>query len=190
MVGAINADVGGPDSGAAYVFQWNGSAWTQEAKLVAEDGEGGDFFGFSVSINGDAAVIGAYAEGPHKSFKGAAYVHRRVGGAWSQEAKLTASDPHRKDLFGSSVSVDGNLVVVGATQADDGPKDTGAAYVFQWTGTTWSEELKLTASDGAKGDLFGETVSIEGNVVVVGSPQDDDAGSSSGSAYVYDLTQV
>ena len=188
VVGAQSADAPEVDSGATYVFQWNGSAWTQEAKLVASEGEADDRFGFSVALSADTAVVGAFHEGVRKSHTGAAYVFQRVGATWSEEAKLTASDGSRKDFFGIAVSVDGDLALVGATLGDGSGKDTGAAYVYQRTGTVWSEELKLTASDGAKGDSYGEAVSIDGNVAMVGSPKDDDAGSSSGAVYVYDLT--
>ncbi len=78
--------------------------------------------------------------------------------------------------------------MVGARLGDDGARDTGAAYVFQRTGTVWSEDLKIFASDGAKGDFFGEAVSVFESTVLVGAPRDDDAGTSSGSVYVYELT--
>ena len=118
----------------------------------------------------------------------AVYVFRFDGTSWSQEAKLTASDAKPKDEFGFSVAIDGDRIVVGARLGDDGAKDTGAAYVFARTGTVWSEDLKLSASDGAKGDFFGEAVSVFGSTVLVGAPRDDDAGVSSGSVYVYEMT--
>ena len=187
VVGAPFADVGGTDSGAAYVFRWDGTGWSQEAKLVASDGGAGDWLGFSVGISGDTVVAGAYPKGPGRN-KGAVYVFRFDGTSWSQEAKLTASDARPKDEFGFSVAIDGDRIVVGARLGDDGAKDTGAAYVFARTGTVWSEDLKLSASDGAKGDFFGEAVSVFGSMVLVGAPRDDDAGVSSGSVYVYELT--
>ena len=138
------------------------------------------------SHSGDMVVVGAYRKGPGRD-KGAAYVFRFDGTSWSQEAKLTASDARTKDEFGFSVAIDGETVVVGARRGDDGIKDTGAVYVFERTGTVWSEELKLSASDGAKGDFFGEAVSVFGSTVLVGAPRDDDAGQSSGSVYIYEL---
>ena len=143
--------------------------------------------GFSVSISGDTVLAGAFGDSPGPD-TGAAYVFRFNGSSWSEEAKLTASDGSNRDAFGISVSLDGDLAVIGATQGDDGVKDTGAAYIFQRTGTVWTEDIKLFASNAAKDDFFGESVSINGNIVVVGSPRDDDNGSSSGSAYVYELT--
>ena len=187
VVGAPLADVGGPDSGAAYVFRWDGTSWSQEAKLVASDGDRRDWLGFSVGISGDTVVVGAHRKGPGRD-KGAVYVFRFDGITWSQEAKLTASDAKANDAFGFSVAIDGETVVVGARRGDDRIKDTGTVYVFERTGTVWSEELKLSASDGAKGDFFGEAVSVFESTVLVGAPRDDDAGQSSGSVYVYEMT--
>ena len=103
------------------------------------------------------------------------------------EVKLTASDAAAFDRFGNSVSIDGDRVVVGARDDDDAGTRSGSAYIFHFDGTSWSQETKLTASDAAAGDQFGESVSIDGDRVVVGAWQDDDGGSASGSVYVYDL---
>ena len=86
------------------------------------------------------------------------------------------------------MAIAGDRIVVGARRGDAGAKDTGAAYVFQRTGTVWSEDLKILASDGAQDDFFGEAVSVFQSTVLVGAPLDDDAGSGSGSVYVYELT--
>ena len=185
-VGAWWNDGTAADTGAVYIYRWNGSAWVEEVKLTASDASKEDYFGFSVSISGDSVLAGAHGKGPGPN-KGAAYVFRFNGSSWSQEAKLTASDGSVKDAFGVSASLDGNLAVIGASQGDDGEKNTGAAYIFQRAGAVWTEELKLFASDAATKDLFGESVSINGNIVVVGAPRDDDKGLTSGSAYVYEL---
>ena len=185
VAGAQKADAGRVDSGAAYVFRFDGTSWTQEAKLTASDGRKGDEFGNTVAISGDTVVVGAVRVGPDR---GAAYVFRFDGTSWSQEAKLTASDSKAKDVFGSSVGISGDLIVVGAAKGDDGERDTGAAYVFQRTGTVWSEELKLFASDGEQDDNFGGSVAIWQNTVLIGASGDDDLGSGAGAAYVYELT--
>ena len=132
----------------------------------------------------DTAVVGAIKGGIGS--RGESYVFRFDGSTWSEEARLTASDGGSKDDFGASVDVSGDKVVIGAPRADDGVKRSGAAYVYSRTGTVWTEETKLFASDGAKNDFYGESVSISGIIVIVGSPRDDDAGGSSGAAYVYE----
>ena len=101
------------------------------------------------------------------------------------EFKLTAADGAASDYFGRSVSISGDYAVVGALRDDDNGNASGSAYVFKRTGTTWTQESKLLASDGTADDLFGSSVSISGDYAVVGAFRDDDNGSSSGSAYVY-----
>ena len=155
----------------------------QVSKLTASDGEAGDWFGRSVAVDGDTAVVSAFA---HNGARGAAYVLTQQSGAWSEVAKLTASDGATYDWFGHSVAVDGNTVVVGALYNDDGNgESTGSAYVFTkpangWTNAT--ETAKLTANDGAGGDAFGYSVAVDGNTVVVGAAFDGDY---QGSAYVF-----
>ena len=184
VAGAYSADAAGVDSGAAYVFRFDGTSWAQEAKLVGSLTNKNDILGFAVSNNVDTAVVGAIKGGIGS--RGESYVFRFDGSTWSEEARLTASDGGSKDDFGASVDVSGDKVVIGAPRADDGVKRSGAAYVYSRTGTVWTEETKLFASDGAKNDFYGESVSISGIIVIVGSPRDDDAGGSSGAAYVYE----
>ncbi|KAH8075464.1 hypothetical protein JL721_1471 [Aureococcus anophagefferens] len=194
VVGAYwNADAG-YDSGSAYVFRTtnDGASWTQVAKLVASDAAAGDDFGESVAVSGDLVVVGAHKNDDAGDRSGSAYVFRTTndGASWTQVAKLVASDAAEGDFFGYSVAVGGDLVVVGAHYNDDAGSSSGSAYVFRTTndGTTWSETAKLVASDAAEGDFFGESVAVGGDLVVVGAPYNDDAGSTSGSAYVFQTT--
>lgn len=175
----------GVDSGAAYVFRWNGAAWVEEQKLLALDGGLSDTFGTSVSIAGDVIVVGARFDDAIGANSGSAYVFRWNGSSWEQEQKLLPSDGTGGDEFGISVSVSGDVAVVGAHRHADNAPISGAAYVFRWNGALWSQEEKLLASDGALGDVFGTSVSISGSVAAVGAPNDDDQGSASGSAYVF-----
>jgi len=184
VIGAHNASFG-TRTGAAYVFSRSGTTWTQQAKLTANDAAGNDVFGFSVSIDGDTAVIGAYLGNTDEGETGSAYVFTRSGATWTQQAKLTANDRAGGDAFGFSVSIEGDTAVIGAWLADDTGSDSGSAYVFSRSGTTWTEQAKLTASDGATGDAFGFIVSIDGDTAVVGAWGNDDNGNESGSAYVY-----
>src|SRR5690606_22918322 len=164
-------------------------AQTELGKLTASDAAANDFFGWSVAVSGDLAVVGAYADGDGGSGSGSAYVFRRVGGAWVQVAKLTASDAAEGDLFGYSVAVSGSLAVGGALADDDAGPASGPAYVFALAscGAACTEAAKLTASDAVEGDLFGWSVAVSGGLAVVGAFGDDDGGSDSGSAYVFDL---
>jgi hypothetical protein len=176
VVGAMSDDSG---RGSAYVFKRSGTSWSQEAKLTASDGAAGDLFGHSVSITGEYVVIGATQD---DSYRGSVYVFKRSGTSWAQEAKVTASDGAAGDYFGYSVSICGEYIVIGATQDDS---YRGSAYVFKRSGTSWAQEAKVTASDGAAGDDFGYSVAINGEYTIVGAVFDDDLGVNSGSAYVF-----
>ena len=158
--------------------------WSEQAKLTASDGVADDLFGHSVSIDGDTAVIGAFRDDDNGSNSGSAYVYVRSDGVWSEQAKLTASDGAQDDSFGYSVSIDGDTVVVGAMDDDNG-SGSGSAYVYVRSNGVWSEQQKLTASDGATGDYFGYSVSIDGDAVIIGASGDEDNGNASGSAYVF-----
>jgi hypothetical protein len=169
---------GPPFPGAAYVFVRAGTAWTQQAELAASDPSGYDEFGTSVSVSGDTAVIGASGHAvngnvPADTGHGASYVIVRVGGAWSQQAELTAADgiTGHSDEFGSSVSVNGDTAVVGARfKAVNGHNGQGAAYVFARSSGVWGQQAELTAADGAVSDVFGSSVSISGDNAVIGAP--------------------
>ncbi len=157
----------------------------EDRKLLASDGAGGDYFGRSVSVSGDMAVVGAYGDDENGSYGGSAYVYVRRGGVWTEESKLTASGGVADDRFGTSVSVSGDTAVVGAPYDDDNGSDSGSAYVYVRRGGVWTEESKLRASDGAAYDNFATSVSVGGDTAVVGAYRDDDHGAGSGSAYVY-----
>ena len=134
--------------------------WTQQQELAASDGAANDLFGFSVARErghgGDRRL--------HKTFdsqttRGTAYVFVRSGGVWSQQQELTASDGAAGDEFGTSVSVDGDTAVIGASGKSGAQ---GAAYVFVRSGGVWSQQQELTASDGAANDYFGSSVLLSG----------------------------
>jgi hypothetical protein len=184
IVGARD-DEKGSGSGSAYVFTRSGGTWSQQAKLTASDGEESDFFGDSVAISGDTAVVGAVWDDEKGWDSGSAYVFTRSGGTWSQQAKLTASDGEESASFGDSVAVSGNRVIVGAYRDDGREPDSGSAYVFTRSGGSWSQQAKLTASDGEEDDYFGSSVAVSGNRVIVGAYRDDDSGSDYGAAYVF-----
>ena len=193
IIGAYEDDDKGSNSGSAYVYEEDDSTgqWNQMAKLTASDGEAGDRFGVSVSVSGNIAIIGAYRDEDAGESSGSAYVFEKdvSTGHWNQTAKLTASDGAPFAFFGVSVSVSGNIAIVGADQGnDDDGVNSGYAYVFEKDDSTgqWNQAAKLLASDGASDDAFGLSVSISGNTAIIGAYQDNDNGSDSGSAYVFE----
>jgi len=183
--GAAGDDDSGFSSGSAYMYHRNGVTWTQTAKITASDAISGDLFGGSVAIDGDRIAIGARGDDNGFANSGSVYVYERVGSAWSGETKLIASDEEGDDELGWSVSISEDYVVTGAFREDANGNNAGAAYVFRFDNGSWTEQVKLLASDGAADDNFGYFVGISGSHVLVGSPFDDDNGGSSGSAYIF-----
>ena len=189
VVGAYADDVGAnTNQGSAYVFVRSAGVWTEQQKLVASDGAPSDFFGYSVSVSGDTAVVGAYSDNfGANANQGSAHVFVRSAGVWSQQKMFTASDGAADDFFGRSVSVSGDTAVVGSYWDDVGANaNQGSAHVFVRSAGVWSQQKKFTASDGAAGDKFGISVSVSGNTAVVGAYADDIGGTTNqGSAYVF-----
>jgi len=182
----------GCNSGSASVFDFDGTSWSQTAKLTASDAAQSDQFGVSVSIDGDTAIVGAELDDDAGSASGSAYIFEKIAGVWTQTAKLTASDAAQQDQFGVSVSISGDTAIVGAERDDDAcPSPTfcnsGSAYIFEKDSVTgiWSEVAKLTASDAAASDRFGLSVSISGDTAIVGSVRDLIAFPNTGSAYIF-----
>ncbi len=184
IVGAIWDDDNGVDSGSAYIFTRSGGMWTQRAKLLPTSGMVGDWFGYSVSIIGDTAVIGALGSNDNgMMILGSAYVFTRTAGVWTEQAKLTSAD--LTSFFAYSVSFDGNTVVIGAWGDTDNGANSGSAYVFTRSGVVWSQQAKLLPADGAAWERFGNSVSINGDTIAIGTKVDSLFVSSPGSAYVF-----
>jgi autotransporter-associated beta strand protein len=199
LVGAVSDDdgVGSADEGSAYVFRALDTATgtvTQHAKLTASDGAASDYLGVSASLSGSIGLVGAYLDAiGGNPPQGSAYVFRNldtVTGVVTQNAKLIASDGAANDYFGASVSLSGSIGLVGSYNDDIGANtDQGSAYVFRALNTatgTVTQNVKLTASDGAAGDYFGVSVSQSGSIGLVGASGDNvGANGDQGSAYVF-----
>jgi hypothetical protein len=195
--------VGAPQNalapGAGYVFRHVGAAWQFEAKLVPPGALPGDGIGAAVALRGNIAVLGAAGDdgdcpADPSCDSGAVYVFSWSDTTWTFVQEITAADRDRRDWFGRSVSLGDGTIAVGAPGYDlDGipdETDIGAAYVYRWNGATWIEEEKLINPDIGVEDEFGDAVAIEGELLIVGVPQDDDVcpqfiDCDSGSAYVF-----
>lgn len=208
----------GGNAGAAYVFARNGTAWTQQAYLKASNTGANDFLGSSVAISGDTVIVGAFGEDSSSigvnstsnesaTNSGAVYVFYRSGTTWGQQAYVKASNSGANDLFGVSVAVSGDSLVVGATgeassttgvnsTPTESASNSGAAYVFTRSGTTWNQQAYLKASNTGASDQFGRSVAVGGDTVVVGAYAEDSGTSGvnstpnesavdSGAAYVF-----
>jgi hypothetical protein len=178
-------------AGLSLIFAGTANALTPTAgetsQLLASDGAPTDYFGRAVAVDGDTAVVGAYGDDDLGNESGAVYVFvRDSAGAWNFQQKILPADGSADERFGWVVALDGDTLVVGKESWDFFNPPPGAAYVFTRDAAgVWSEQQKLTAYDGAPGDYFGESVSVSGDTIVIGAAGDDDAGTDSGSAYVF-----
>ena len=163
----------------------DGGYWAEAAKLAASDVENYNRFGESVSISGDTALVGAPRQSASALDSGAAYVYVESAGSWTEEGKLFPADVASEDWFGFAVSIDGDTAVIGAPYDDDAGSRSGSAYVFVRSGTTWTEEVKLTASDAAATFEFGQSVIIRGDTALVGAPDYDQGYDRVGAVYVF-----
>ena len=188
VIGATEDD---NTSGAAYMFERDSSGmWHEKQKLTASDRAAGDGFGRGLSIVGDTAMIGAHADDDSGFNSGSAYVFTRDNaGVWHQRQKLTASNGASWDRFGGSISMSGDKVLIGADQ--DANNGNGTVYLFgRDAAGVWQEKNILTASDGAANDSFGWGFSISADTAMIGAFKDDDHGSASGSAYVFEASDL
>ena len=214
VVGAANEDSNAagapmndsaPSAGAAYVFVRSGGVWTQQAYLKASNIDSSDQFGSSVAIDGDTVVIGAPGEqgsGNLSNQAGAVYVFTRTSDVWTQQAYLKASNAEVFDEFGTSVSISGDTLIVGAPgesssasggETDNSESESGAAYVFVRSGNIWTQQAYLKASNAGFEDLFGSSVAVDEDTAVIGalyewsdgSGEGNNLAEAAGAAYVF-----
>ena len=180
IVGAFNDNDNGSGSGSAYIYGLNGSTWSLQQKIIADDGVANDSFGWSVAISGEYALVGAYG---HAS-KGCAYIFKRDGTSWTQQAKLISSDIEANDSFGQYVALKGDIAVISSPNEDpDNVSNAGSVYIFKRNGTKWIQQTKFTGNDSVASDNFGTSVAVSNNDVIVGAYINE-------SAYIYPLKQV
>lgn len=198
-VGAHGDDnSGGVDAGSVYIYTETGGVWSQQARLQASDAALSDYFGYAVSISadGNTLAVGAHCNNTNAGADaGSVYIFTRSGVTWSQQADIQPSNARASDTFGFSVSIsaDGNTLAVGASWDDSNGTitDHGSAYLFTRSGSVWTQQLHVKATDAAVNDYFGYSVSIsgDGSVMVVGANSDDNSGGAdAGSVYTYSIS--
>ena len=227
-IGGNQADNTAQGYGAVYVFTRAGANWTQQAYIKASNSDANDYFGTSVTLSADGSTLAVGAgnessaatgiEGNQvdnsASQSGAVYVLTRAGTTWTQQAYIKASNPDANDHFGEksvALSSDGNTLAVGAygessaatgiggNQADNTAVSAGAVYVFTRTGTTWTQQAYVKASNSEAIDHFGESIALssDGNTLAAGAPEEqsaatgvggnqaDNTAGNSGAVYVF-----
>ncbi|MCZ6818438.1 MAG: FG-GAP repeat protein [Calditrichaeota bacterium] len=179
IVGAfLDNNEKGEKAGAAYIFKREGTTWIQQAKLIGDDVDAGDRLGADAAIDGDYAIVTAASDNDD----GAAYVFKREGTTWTQQAKLTPSDSPLGERFGSCVTLEGDYAIVGGF---DGNTEIGGLYVFRREDTTWTQQARLVPNDLAERDGFGLSVELSGGYAIAGSRYRDENGENSGAAYIF-----
>ena len=198
-----SADDTSSSSGAVFVYKRQGVLWTQEAFIKASNNNSFDNFGIQAKLNGDTIVVGAWMEDSNQNTitngatssgdnsninSGAVYVYKRTGVTWAQEAYIKASNPDANDNFGLNLGVSGDTIVVGSSNegsnqstitngttasSDNTYSSSGATYVYQRTGTTWTQEAYIKSSNNDDSDLFAASLDISGDTIVVGAPFED-----------------
>lgn len=188
VIGARGDNQNGTNSGAAFVFRRINSTWSYHTKIVAPDGQQGDYFGYSVSVSGDYALIGAPYDDDSGYPSGSAYVFKRSLTAWQFKDKLVADDAEENDNFAKAVSINGNYAVIGSYHDDDDGSNSGSAYVFAKSPSSesWSQDAKLKASDASPLAVFGSSVSIRNLNVIVGASAGEGNVEDAGAAYIFE----
>jgi hypothetical protein len=188
---AVGADRANGGRGAVYVFVRNGTAWSQETRLIASDGVAHDAFGASVALDGDTLLAGAPVKrrvGAATWANGAAYVFTRDGSGWAERTKLEDAAGANGDMFGFSVDLAGTRAIVGVPFA---ASDQGHAWVYTGSGSTWTQETELSATGGAPGDQFGWSVALGDDAIFVGAPfAGTFTGAACGGSYRFDATAL
>lgn len=182
IVGAHYHDQGITNTGAVYTYLLEDGAWVEKSKLINSDNAGFELFGYRVSLSGNRALISSPGHKGTIHNGGAAYIFEWNGDEWIEKAKLETSNPQEDDQFGMSASLSGDMAVIGSRNFDN---HKGAAYSFYYDGANWNEQMKLSASDGVDGDLFGSVVSLSGNRTIIGAY--NKFRNFTGGAYIYEL---
>lgn len=189
LVGACQKSVGGQSqAGAAYVFTGSGATWSPQAELTLASPAVNAYFGYSVALSGDTALVGASGTDLDKlSRAGAAYVYTRSGASWAQQAELTAADPAYHDEFGGYVALSDGTALIGAVgKTVDGQPAAGVAYVFTGSDATWSQQAELTDPNQGAADLFGFPVLLSGHYALIGACGTTVNGqANAGAAYLF-----
>ena len=202
LVGADLHDEQSDNAGAVYAYSFENNVWRQQGKLMASDGDDTDIFGVRVAVSKDIALISARRddiEGVGVD-AGSVYVFERHKGVWKQSQKLLAPDGRADDRFGRGIALSGDTAVISAMHHDikainarieeDEVSNAGALYIFKRREGRWQFDSKRAAKDGAVDDRFGWNIAISDSTVVVGTPQRDEHGDASGSAYIVDIKKA
>jgi hypothetical protein len=184
---SLNVNRSDLNSGSAFVYEHNDESWIFQARIRPSDIRRSDNFGGLVSISGDYVITASDFSGRWGMPYGPVYIFKRDGMAWTEQAKLTTLSLPGGDLFGNSIAISEDCAIVGAPRGDGNKEGSGLVHLYNREGTNWTRQTELTALDGDSFDLFGDSVAISGDYIIVGATNDHDdyMGDEAGSAYVF-----
>ena len=183
-IGVPSEDTGGTSAGSVYIFARSGSSWSQQAILQSSDVAVNELFGISIDINSDASylIAGSRAAVSGLTNAGAAYIFTRSGSTWTQQAKLVASDPIANGGFAYNVRINSDATIAAMRSVSNGE---GAVYIFTRSGSSWSQEAKITVSASLTNFGFDIALSDDGVFLLAGARLDDTTADNAGAAYVF-----
>lgn len=187
LIGSVYDDDNGIQSGAAYLFYFDGAQWIEHSKIIASDGGFADYFGYAVNIHDGQLIVGAYRDFVGSVRSGSAYVFTQSGNNWVESAKLVPFDPEEEDRFGAKVAIYGDYAAVGAYYRDDYGESSGAVYVYKKSAGEWSFHQKIAPESLQINDLFGTSVALSAEYLYIGSVGFSGYANMSGKVFIYTL---
>ena len=188
LIGAMNDDhSGNTDAGSAYLYKRQDTTWIEQTILRASDSGPAQHFGYSVAIDGNSAVVGAYeGNGDVVLGAGAAYVFAKINNNWVEQQKLfDANDPCYGDDFGFAVAIKNDKILVGCPLDFVDGNETGSVFEFTHTGTNWVQTDRFAAGDANTNDRFGASLALSGRHTIIGAPNNINNNKSTGAAYMF-----
>lgn len=185
VVGVRSDDEPFTAAGAIYIYDWDGDRWVFSAKMRNSVNASTSSFGQVVAIDGDTIVVGTPEDSSPRD-AGAIYVFERIGGTWTEQARLRPSNVQGGAKFGTAIAVDGTRIVVGAPREDGANENEGAVYVFERKDGVWQETGKVAPAQARKDAQFGQTVDLFDDLIAVAAPRDDALGRQIGAVYAFE----
>ncbi len=184
-VGSSRSDDSAFDNGAISVFEFNGTRWNQIDRFVGPDPANSDYFGEKIKMQGDRIVVGFSREDNQYRAVGSCVIYNRIGDHWFLEHTLSSPQPDQNDFMGWDVAIHENLLAVAIPYDDDRGVNAGSVLIYEFDGSDWNLIEQLFAGDPRRNALFGKSVDLQGNVLIVGAPEDSEFGFATGASYVF-----
>lgn len=179
----------GQNAGAAYYYKLQGNKWQLQQKIMPQSLQAYALFGSAVAMTQQSALISAVGDTQNGFQSGAVYAFTYHNAKWQEQQKITSPLGAPNEEFGNALDIDNHVAIIGAWgNATQQSKRTGAAYIYRYDASQWIHQQTIFAPDGQDGDRFGWSVSLNGNILAIGSPGNDESGKDMGAVYIYTYT--